>query len=331
MKADDYLIFKTLSEGKPPRFHLSRAVKPVTDGILVTLEEDAHIKKTQATIEAWQVVLNLGKEPEPGKVYGWDTGHVFKKTVSTDCGSDIHFFADLKSKAETRAVEGLVSAKKILKKHGLAFVTDLPVHLEIHAKKAKYAGMFKPGKDYSKIVLNVSDSNSADAYSEYVYLHEYAHAIDHYCLSKSPELLARWVRLYLQSITPSVLAVEDARALFKPMKSSQSIGEWRKAVTEDQQPSIGLVLRHIKQSHKVTPSDLTKLMLDNDFATIKSFWPTKDIHSTELAPLITEYATTNTAETVAESLSYHMTGKKIPKAVTELVEDSIQFAIGQGA
>lgn len=328
MKVNDYIVFKTLSEGKSTQYHLAKAVKPVEEGILVTLEADCHIKKTQATIESWQIVVNLGKAPDHGKVYGWDLAHVFKKTVSTDCGSDVHFFTDLKSKGEAKALEGLVSAKKILKKHGLGFVTDLPVHLEIHAKKAKYAGLFKPGKDASQIVLNVNETNSADLLSEYVYLHEYAHAIDHYCISKSPELQAKWVRLYLQTITPSVLTLADARALFKPMKGCEYVNDWRKAVPEDKQPGCALILRHIKQSHKVSPKDLSKLMADNDFDTIKSFWPTQDICSTELAPLITEYATSNVAETFSESLSYHMLGKKLPKAVTKLAEESIQFAMG---
>lgn len=328
MKANDYIVFKTLSEGKATQYHLAKAVKPVEEGILVTLEADCHIKKTQATIESWQIVVNLGKTPDHGKVYGWDLAHVFKKTVSTDCGSDVHFFTDLKSKGEAKALEGLVSAKKVLKKHGLAFVTDLPVHLEIHAKKAKYAGLFKPGKDFSQIVLNINETNSADLLSEYVYVHEYAHAIDHYCLSKSPELQAKWVRLYLQTITPSVLTLADARALFKPMKGCEYVNDWRKAVEEDKQAGVALILRHIKQSHKVSPSDLSKLMADNDFDTIKAFWPTQDICSTELAPLITEYATLNVAETVSESFTYHMLGKKVPKAVTRLVEESIQFAMG---
>lgn len=328
MKSNDYIVFKTLSEGKATSYHLAKAVKPVTDGILVTLEKDCHIKKTQATIEDWQIVVNLGKTPEHGKVYGWDLGHVFKKTVSTDCGSDVHLFTDLKAKQEAKAVEGLVSAKKILKKHGLSFVTDLPVHLEIHAKKAKYSGLFVPGKDYSKVVLNVNETNSADLISEYVYIHEYAHALDHYCISKSPVLMAKWVRLYLQTITPSVLTLADARALFKPMKGCEYVNDWRKAVPEDKQPGIALILRHIKQSHKVSPKDLSKLMADKDFDTIKSFWPTQDICSTELAPLITEYATVSTAETIAESFSHFLLGKKIPKAASSLVEETIQFAIG---
>lgn len=329
MKANDYLIFKTQSEGKSTEFHLGRAVKPVEGGVLVTLEDDVHIKRQQATIEPWQLMVNLGKTPEAGKVYGWDMGHVFRKTVSTDCGSDIHFFTELKSKAEATAIEGLISAKKILKKHGLSFVMSLPVHLEIHAKKSKYAGMFKSGKDYSKIILNVNDTNKVEEWSEYVYIHEYAHAIDHYCLSKSPELQARWVRLYLQTIKPISLTLAEARGLFKPLKGVTLISDWRKAVDEENQDGISLILRHIKQSHKVKPSDLNKLLADGDFDTIKSFWPTQDVHSTELAPLITEYATLNVAETISESFTYHMLGKKIPKAFSRLVEESIQFAIGQ--
>lgn len=328
MKKDDYLIYKVLSEKSPTKFYLAQAVKPVDGGLLVTEHEDIHIKRVQTTIEKWQVVINLGDKPEAGKVYGHDLGHLFKRTVSTDCGSDVHLFTDLKPKAEAKSLEGLVSAKKVLKKHGLGSIHNQPIFLEIHNKKEKYAGMFKPSKDHSKIILNVTDLNMSELYSDYVYIHEYAHAIDHYYLSKSTEIMARWVRLYLQTIKPSTLSLKDARTLYKPMKGMLSISEWRKNLTEEQQPMVGLVLRHIKQSHKAVASDITKLLAADDHETIKAFWPTEDIHSTELAPLISEYATKNVAETIAESLAYYMLGRKLPKGIVTLCEDSIQYAIG---
>jgi hypothetical protein len=69
-------------------------------------------------------------------------------------------------------------------------------------------------------------------------------------------------------------------------------------------------------------------MAAEDFDTIKGLWPTDDLHSTELNPIITEYAAKNVAETFAEALALHMTGAKLPKIVTSLVSDTLQHALG---
>jgi hypothetical protein len=46
----------------------------------------------------------------------------------------------------------------------------------------------------------------------------------------------------------------------------------------------------------------------------------------DLAPLVTEYATKHVKELVAESIAYHLSGKKLPKEVESLVDKTFSYA-----
>jgi hypothetical protein len=155
-----------------------------------------------------------------------------------------------------------------------------------------------------------------------------AHALDHYLLN-SKKLRAEWVQLYMRSVQPTTVTLEEARAMWKPFKASDSIGNWKSAFEDDtQKAKTNLILRSIKQSHKLGPRDINVLIAAEEFDILKGLWPTEDLHSTDLNPIITEYATKNVQETLAEALALYMTGVTLPKIVVRLVEETVQHAIG---
>jgi hypothetical protein len=262
-------------------------------------------------------------------VYGQDLNHLYRGVINTDYGIDVHKFSKFPESVDVQVENGLGKALKALKAHGLLCVTRLPLVYELKKKKSKWAGYFKPGKEVSRVTLMTHELASAK-FEAYVWLHEMSHAIDNY-LVDSAELRARWVRLYMHSIKPTTVPMSEARAMWKPLQASTSVGHWKSCFEEDtEKAKANLILRMIKQAHGVSVHDINALMAAEDFDTIKSIWPTSDLHSTELDPLITEYATKNVKETFAESLALHMSGSKLPKQVIRLVEDTIQHAIGQG-
>lgn len=329
MQKHDYLIFKTYKENKDPVFHLGRAIKPTSDGLMVDMEKDRHFSPKRVEIEKHQIALNLGQDPDAGVVYGHDLNHLYRGAISTDYGIDVHKFSKFPANVDTQVENGLGKAMKCLKTHGLLCVTQLPLVYELKQKKSKYAGYFKPGKEISRVVLLTHELASAK-FEAYVWLHELSHAIDHY-LVDSKELRARWVRLYMHTVKPTTVPLSEARAMWKPLQASQSVSAWKGQFEEDSEKAkANLILRMIKQAHGVSVSDINALMAAEDFETIKTVWPTSDLHSTEFDPLITEYATKNVKETFAESLALHMSGVKLPKQVIRLVDDTLQHAIGQG-
>lgn len=329
MKKDDYIIFKVNKENKDPDYHLGQAVKPSSEGLLVDLEKDRHFAPKRVEIPKEAIVLNLGDDPEPGIVYGQDLHNLYRGSIATDYGIDVHKFFKLRPKADDKVEQSLSQALKVLRANGLLAVTNLPVVYELKKKKSKFAGMFRSHKELSRITLFLENPDQV-ALNTYIWLHEMAHALDHYLID-SKELRARWVRLYIHTVKPTTLPLSEAKNMWKPLTGCTSIGEWKSCFSEDgDKAKTNLILRMIKQAHGVSVYDMNALMDADDFDTIKSLWPTTDLHSTELNPVITEYATKNVKETLAEALSMHLTGTKLPKQVIRLVDDTIQHAIGRG-
>lgn len=319
MKKNDYLVVKT-EDDKSTRYSLCQALKPLTeDVLLVKLQQGIHYMMRTAEISKENIVVNLGQDPKKGFVYGCDLENLYRKTNS-DTGIDLHFFVKTDAATEKKAVEGMVKAQKILSKQKLDKVLEYPVIYEIWQKKSKWAGSFTPGKDNSKIRLFVK-YGQVD-FSDYIFLHEMAHAMDYYDL-RDDELQAKWTRLYISSIKPSKIALAEARSMYKTLKTSDSLSSWKATFDEDTKPKVNLIVKHIKQSHGIGAPELNALLKVQDFESIKSLWPNEDILSSELAPVITEYATKNLKECIAEGISLYLYGTKLPKSVTSLVEQTL--------
>lgn len=339
MKKDDYIIIKTAQgsgDASKSRFSfdLARAKKPLDNGgLLVGLVANSHYDPKTVEVNKSQIVLNLGPKPHGGVVYGCDLNHLHVKTIqgtTATNGNDFHLFSDFDESLEAETLKGFSKAVKRMTEHGLGFVVDnesLPLVFELYRKSKKWAGSFHAGKNFSKIRMYLNEEHSH--LNEYVFLHELAHAVDFYLLHASQELKARWVRLYIRSIKPRTLDGKEVREMFKVFKNAGSVSDWKATFEAEDKAKPNLVLRAIKQAHGVSAVDLNTLLKDADIDTLKGLWPLDDLRSTELNPVITEYATTSVKETLAEALSLFMIGKKLPKSVSSLVEDTIQYAIGQ--
>jgi hypothetical protein len=336
MKKNDYIVFKgTAAEeansekDDKPKYHLGRAKSPTEGGLIVLLEKDSHVETRTAEIRRKDIVVNLGPDPKPGDVYGCDVTNLHRKSLGVDeIGVDVHLFDKFNAELEGQAIKGLVKAHKRLKHHGLDFVMDgsIPIFYEVMRKSNKHAGMFRRNKKFCRVQLFVNADHTA--LNDYVFLHELSHVVDSYLIN-SPELKARWVRLYMRSVKPCTLELPEVRRMFSGIKKAACVSDWKKQFEEDDKGKPNLVLRAIKQAHGVSVLELNTLLQDSDLDTVKGLWPAEDVRSTDMNPIISDYACTNVKETFAEALSLHMLGKTLPKAVVKLVEDTIQYAIGQ--
>jgi hypothetical protein len=330
MKRDDYLVCSTATD-KGYTYFMARAIKPIRDTeVLVQITKDFHIDGATATIDRAQIVLELGPKPHDGMLYGCDTSRRLFQTVSWS-GGEIYFLTEVKQAIENYAVSGLEEAGKLLKQHGASYLLKLPLVFEVKKNpKAKYAGRFIKSRGHSIIELNLLDSltTAKEDFSSYVFLHELGHALDYHYLMDSNKLRARWVRFYMQSCRPTSLSNAEAKKMFSTINKG-TLTEWKKSFEEEDKPKCNLIMRYIKQAHNVGPQEVNDLLLDEDYATVKSLWPTGDLHSVDIEPLVTEYATKNVKETIAECFALFLTGKKLPKIAAQLVEDSIAFGAGK--
>lgn len=331
LKPNNLIVFKQVTETST-RNHLAKILKVNDDKLLVRIEKDSHIKNETAEVDVSNIVATLGKNPPAGKVFGVDTSRIFRSTVVSESGLDIHFFTKVDESVKAKAVKGFDRAVSHLKKIGMDFIVHQPIVYEVLTKTGKYAGMYVGHKkadeaNPSRIQLFLNKNGDFEDASTYVFVHEFGHAIDHFFLRSSKKIMAEWVNLYSRSIAPTTVLAADGLKLGKAFLTMTSVGEWKSSLED--RSHANLITRYIKQVHGVTPQDLNVLIDAEDYTAIKALWPRCDLHSHDLKPLVSEYSTVSVKETIAEAFAFYATGKQLPKGVTSLVEKSIQYAIGQ--
>lgn len=306
--------------------------------VIGRLERQPHIKEVTVTPALTEVLINLGKKPKPGKVYGFDLSMLYLGSREHSSFGDLYFFTRPEDKAVDSLWTALDTVTEKLKKVGLSKIFDLPCVFEIVPKHGKYAGRYFHPKDVEKnpgrIQLSVGEEileHASIGNYTYVLAHELGHLIHFQCLSEYPKLNAQWVELYSETIGPLVVEGERCVELGKMIMGNTELGLkgfWAE-VDEETKAELKLILKWIKEVKGITIKELDLLLQADTKSATKAFkdaWPKVDINSKSLKPIITEYATVNFRETFAESFAFYVCGKKLPPHVTELMEKSISLA-----
>lgn len=303
------------------------------------LEKDPHIKAVTVSPKATDVLINLGRTPKPGKVYGFDLSKIYLGSKEHDAFGEIHFFTNPEEKSVNQLWTSLDSLAKKLNKHGLSKLLELPTVYELIPKHGKYAGMYIHSKDTEKypnrMQLSVGEKTletASIANYTYVGAHELGHVLHFNCLPTFNKHNSNWIELYSDTIKPRTLEAARCLEIGKEVATTEGglKAFWADA-EEDMRVDLKLIMKWIREVKSVTSKELDMLLLADTKTSMKAFksiWPQVDIQSKELKPLISEYATKNWREAFAEAFAFYMCDKKLPDRVTELVEKSIELARG---
>jgi hypothetical protein len=246
---------------------------------------------------------------------------------------DVHFFYKIKKETGASLMAAFDKSLKILKKHRLDFLperwADLAVWEVLSAELGgKYAGRYKhsraPEKNPHRFQIRPEKLPVTEF--EYCILHETAHYLDAELL-ESPKLKAAWIRLFNTSIALKTIPKEQSIKLMESLLSGQTPpSAFPSELEEDDALAYRHIIRTIKSEHAVGVKELDTLFETDNADEIRDLWPRRTIHQKELAPIVSEYATTNVTELLAESVAFHLLGRKLPKKITELVEATFSYA-----
>ena len=326
MKELDYIVAEARG-GKP----FLAQIKKIDEKTLIVIPDHMRYAE-ERTIEVTKrdVLVRLGPNPKPGKVYGVDVSNIYRKSVSTDFWGPIHFFVKPEKEVLNRLKVGLEFTGGKLDKMGFREYTTR-FQTEIRAKKGKYAGMYAHRPDNKSLVWYAPDMSEDQKTMNYIIFHEFGHVLRFNGL-RSVKTRARWQRLFQQSIAPIVVSKKYLTGLHSHIKdnaeSESSFGSIIKDYQKDEDETSAYLKalgRWFRQVHHISPRDLQVLWEANDLETIDNLWPTSSIDTSKLSPLITEYATKNVEETFAESFAYYMMGMKLPGHVEKLLEKSLSI------
>lgn len=324
MKEKDYIIAQM--KGNKP---FLAQVKEIDDKTLVVIPDLLRYQEPrEIEITKKDVVVRLGADPIPGKVYGVDVSNVYRKTFSHEFWGPIHFFVKPEKAVVDRLKLSLDTCGKKLDKLGMREYTTR-FQTEVRAEKGKYAGMYQHRQENKSIVWYAPDKATNQEEMDYIVYHEFGHVLRFNGLNRV-KLRAKWQKLFQQSITPTLVTKKYLSGLWDHVKLSAdgeaSLGSVIKEFQQEEDETtsyLKALSRWFKQVHHISPRDLQVLWEANDLDTIEQLWPLGSIDTSKLSPLISDYATKNVEETFAEAFAYHMIGKKLPAHVEKLLEKSL--------
>jgi hypothetical protein len=324
VKTGDYLIAE-VKGGKP----FLAQVKEIDEKTLtVTPDHQRYAEERTIEITKKDILVRLGPNPKPGKVYGVDVANVYRKSISQEFWGMLHFFVKPEKEVMNRLKVGLDFTANKLDKMGLREYTTR-FQTEIRAPKGKYAGMYLHRPDNKSLVWFAPGKSEDQKTMNYIIFHEFGHVLRFNGLNRV-KARAKWQRLFQQSIAPIVVSKKYLGGLLAHVKDSAeaeaSLGSIIKDFQKDEDETaayLKALSRWFRQVHHVGPRDLQVLWEANDLETIESLWPQSSIDTSKLSPIITEYACKSTEEFFAESFAYYMMGMKLPAHVERLLEKSL--------
>jgi hypothetical protein len=319
------------SEGKakPFLFKVTGQHKGIVSGFLT---RDSHIPGLKSSVEVpiKDVIINLGAEPFPGKVHGCDLNNLYTGKKLHENFGQIHWFYKPEPTVGQNLFAALDKVYKVLKQNRLEFIVQpdncmwevLPFHGE------KYAGMYcrskKPESSPHRLQIRPEIMPSSDY--PYVITHELMHHL-HKEFATGSKLQAAWIQLYGTTIKVSSIRKDQSTEMLEALLAQEDPpSAYKSNLSEEDTQVYKLILKSIQQNHQISVKELD-LLFEADYRDdIRSVWPTRGIAKKDLAPVVSEYATTKWYELVAEACSYRLTGQKLPKEVEALVDKTFSYA-----
>jgi len=310
---------KTFISGKVVRVDGTTAV--------VVVNDVPHIRKRKAELPLSSILVNLGDDPSPGKVYGQDFTHLYRgNTEVPKLGLRLNWFY-LPEKKQKESLERAfrIVAKK-LKPLGLSFLlnNDNSVWEVQGSRSGKYSGMYlHPRAPMAPGRLQICPNKAAPSDYPYIIAHELGHRL-HLKYAQDPRLNAKWLHLFSTSI--KLVKIEKAKSkefLEALVEGDVRPSAFARELGDEDALLYKWIIRYISSTRALSIHDLDDLFKAQSFDEIRNIWPVQTIPKKELAPVVSEYATKNVRELIAEAFSYYVTGKTLPKSVTKLVERTI--------
>lgn len=326
----DYAIGLSSENKRPVLFKVESVVKGIVSG---TIQKDPHLKEKRFTFEAplKDIILSLGENPHPGKVYGFDCTSLYRGRKTHPEFGSLYWFYKPDDEVATKLMAAFDKAYKILKANRLEFIIQPNTCIwEIMPPNGeRYAGMYKRSKNPEKNPNRLQIRPEIMPATEWVYviLHELAGHHLHFEFLTSKKLNAQWVKLFNTTIAISQVKKEKSIELLEGLLSQEDPPSAYKAnLSEEDTEIYKMILRAISNQHSVSVKELD-ILFEADFRDeIKNVWPTRGVLRKDLDPLVSDYACKNFRELIAEAVAFKLTGKKLPKAVEALIEKSFSYA-----
>ncbi len=317
MNKGDYIVFEDTK-----KFALLQITGVNDDEVYGILEKNRAYDPVNHTVSKSDIVVNLGQRPPSGNVYGCLIEPYFR-SETIDWG-DLHWHIR-PSKEERQSVKAeLAKCLKILTRHKL--MSFLPISIEVRLPKGRHAGSYKCVYDEDKTdVMVIRPKEGLDL--RHVVLHESGHAVWNRIL-KSAKGKSKWIQAYHKHVQLAEIDSKIVIRLLKDLTESQErISDFRGQQEEDDAIVLDTIIDYIADYHSLTLKDLNTLTEAGE--SLAPYWPKHKLEISDLVPEVTEYSVKNVEEYFCECFALHLAGKKLPKAVTLLLDKTLTSLRGK--
>lgn len=333
-KGDTIYAVHTADDGKESK-HVVRVTKVLESSILGNEVKTAHYRAGHIEIQKSDICFNLGPGEHDFKLADTTLSEDFTRhTTEHEFFGRINWSFVPEEAVEKQVMKAYNLTAKFLKANALEGIRDLPVVQEVYHKAKKYAGYYKSSKNLGKApgFMRFSPTHKtleSISASSYVVAHEVGHIIDIQVLAKRPKLKAKWLELYHETVSPVYADKDTLKELLESLKASENLSAFRAQVKSDEEKLeiVKAIFDYLKRAHGLSAFDVDVILLAEDPAKLDQYWPrSSSCFTRSLKPSVSQYATENVKELFAESFAFYVAGMKLPKAVKDLMEESLQRA-----
>lgn len=334
VKKQDIIYAISTDEAGKESSNVVKVTKVLESSYIGVAVKTAHHTAQTVEIQKDAVRINLGPNPPDIKVGDCNLAENFTvhQTEHSFFGA-INWSFVPEDEVEKRVHKAYTGTAKFLNANGLGDLSRLPIIHEVYHKITKYAGRYKSSRDLAKNsgfmrFCPLHEKPSLE-HSSYVAAHEVGHVIDLQLLVKRPKLRAKWIELYHETLAPITVDKDTRAELLSKLKESASLSDFKALIRtdEDQLEAAKAIFAYINKAHGLRPFDIDVILLAENAESLEAYWPkSSSCFTRKLTPSVSEYATVNVHELFAESFAFYVAGVKLPKAITSLMEESLQKA-----
>lgn len=275
-------------------------------------------KPDQIEFEFSDVISNLGRSPKVGSVYGQKIEPLLKQFTAGNLWENVKLYQRMTEAEETALKHELVVASKHLRKMKLGGLKHV---VEVRQPGGKYSGYHKYRPKDEVDILCIKPEVNLEGL-QYLIYHEYSHGVWHRMLNARTRL--KWIQLYHEYITLQEILEEELTEVLGEITSAGSIKDFLKDCDDQSLLIVKDALRHISHVHSLNKSHLELALQHGE--SIEAYWPTS-LELSEKETCITDYARKSPEEFFAESMAFHLCGRKVPKKIEAYIDRTMSTLI----
>jgi hypothetical protein len=139
---------------------------------------------------------------------------------------------------------------------------------------------------------------------------------------------AEWIKMHTSFAN---FVEHDKKAIeqlgFRFSKSRLLIEDFEAIIEDDAEALLfGECIANICSTYRIKRQDINDLIEAQEFRTVREMWPKVPLDYTDFENSITEYASKNHKELMAEAFRIYHTKTELPKVVKELMEKHLAIA-----